>query len=285
MTTPTPVFPLTRVVLWADVAVTVIAGIALYPLARQADTDFAWTIKAPITAAFLGAGYWGAMVGIALAAMTRDWQRVRAVFVVGVVLTSLMLLPTLIYIDQFHLDEGTGAAKRLAWFWLILYLVQPLVVAAVFVWQERAGGRYEYGVEQPVLPWLKLVLGIHAVGLTAVALALWPIRADGFWPWPLPDLAAGAIAVWLVTFAAAAGWCLREGDWRRCRVIFPAYLTMLVLLIFAALRFSEAFDGGAWQTWTWLAAIAVSFLLLSAGALQQELRRRPAALSGSRARA
>jgi hypothetical protein len=153
----------------------------------------------------------------------------------------------------------------------------------VFLWQERAGGRYEYQIEEPLLGWLRLVLLVHALGLTAVALALWPFRADGFWPWPLPDLGAGAIAVWIVTFAAAAAWCLRERDWLRARVIFPAYLTLLVLLLLAALRFREAFDGGAWQTWTWLGAIVLSFGLVGAGALQQELlcRRRAAARSAA----
>jgi hypothetical protein len=74
---------------------------------------------------------------------------------------------------------------------------------------------------------------------------------------------------WLLTFAAAAAWCLREGDWLRARVVVPAYLS-LVLLALAALRFSETFDGGAWQTGTWLGAIGLSFVALSAAALQQE---------------
>jgi len=48
MSASTRLFPITRIVLWGDVVVTLIAGIALYPLAHTADTDFAWTIKTPI---------------------------------------------------------------------------------------------------------------------------------------------------------------------------------------------------------------------------------------------
>lgn len=283
MSASTRVFPITKIVLWGDVVVTLIAGIALYPLAHTADTDFAWTIKTPISAAFLGAGYWGAMVGLVLAAMTQEWQRVRVVFVIGIVLTTLMLLPTFVYLDQFHLDGGSPAATRLAWFWLILYLVQPLTLTAVFIWQEREGGQHEYAVEEPLLSWLRVLLAAHAFGLAVVALALWPLRADRFWPWSLPDLAAGAIAVWLATFAAAAAWCLREGDWRRVRLIFPAYLTFLLLLCLATLRFSESFDGSAWQTWTWLCALVLSFVLLGAGAVQQELRLRRSGAGGAAA--
>ena len=107
--------------------------------------------------------------------------------------------------------------------------------------------------------------------LTAVAVAIWPVRADGFWPWSLPDLGAGAIAVWIVTFAAGAAWSLREGDWRRSRLAFPPYLAFLVLLLLAALRFSEGLDAGAWETWTWVGAVVLSFVVLAVGAVQQEL--------------
>jgi hypothetical protein len=272
----TPVHPAARAILVVDGLVALIAGLGLYALAQNADTSFAWTIKAPITAAFLGAGYWGSLVGIAIAATMREWQRVRIVFVTAIVVTTLMLVPTFVYLDQFHLDEGSGTAKVFAWSWLVLYLVQPVALLAVFVMQERAGGRLEREIEEPLLPWLRLTLAAHALGLAAVGVALWPLRADGFWPWAIPDLGAAALAVWLVTFAAGSAWALREGDWLRARVVFPAYLAFLVLILLAALRFSESFDGGAWQTWTWVAAIAVSFVSLCAGAVQQEriLRRR-----------
>jgi hypothetical protein len=281
MRTPTPVHRVTRLVLWADVAVTFIAGFALYPLVRRADTSFAWTIKAPITAAFLGAGYWGAMISLTVAAMTREWQRVRIAFVIGIVLTTLMLVPTFVYLDQFHLTDGSRTAKELAWFWLVLYLVQPVVVLALFLLQERAGGRLDRDVEEPLGPWFRVAVLAHVLVLGAVAVAIGPVRADGFWPWPLPDLGAAAIVVWSVTFAAGAGWALRERDWRRARVVFPAYLTFLALLLVAAARFSDAFDARAWQTWTWLGAVASSFMTLALGAVQQELipRRHVAAAS------
>ena len=39
-----------------------IAGIQLFVLSGQTDTYFAWTFAAPFSAAFMGAGYWAAMV-------------------------------------------------------------------------------------------------------------------------------------------------------------------------------------------------------------------------------
>jgi hypothetical protein len=257
-------------VLWIDLGIILVAGLALYVLARRADTSFAWTIKAPITAAFLGAGYWGAGVGLAFAAVTREWQRIRVAFVIGFTLTGFILVPTFIYLDQFHLDEGSTTQKAFAWVWLILYILQTGVALALFAFQERLGGRYEYAVSQPLLPWFRLVLLVHVLALTAFAIAIWPVRADGFWPWPLPDLGAAAVAVWLATFAAGAAWCLRERDWRRARIIFPAYFTFLVLLLLAALRFRDSLDGDAWQTWTYIGAIVVSLLMFGVGTVQPE---------------
>jgi uncharacterized integral membrane protein len=38
-----------------------IAGVQLFILSEQTEFYFAWTISLPLTAAFLGAGYWAAM--------------------------------------------------------------------------------------------------------------------------------------------------------------------------------------------------------------------------------
>jgi hypothetical protein len=101
-------------VLWADVVVTLVAGLALYGLAPRADTDFAWTITAPVTAALLGAGYWGSAVSIALALRASAWARVRILFVTGFVLTALALVPTVVQLDELHLDDGSRTAQAFA---------------------------------------------------------------------------------------------------------------------------------------------------------------------------
>src|SRR5690242_7610936 len=47
-----------------------IAGIQLFILSSHTDVYFAWTIAVPFTAAFMGAGYWAAMI----AAFMAWWQ-------------------------------------------------------------------------------------------------------------------------------------------------------------------------------------------------------------------
>src|SRR6266545_3769850 len=67
-----------------------IAGIQLFVLSEQTDTYFAWTFAAPISAAFLGAGYWSAMFHAYTGAHARDWAYVRTS--VGAALTATTLL-------------------------------------------------------------------------------------------------------------------------------------------------------------------------------------------------
>lgn len=268
----TPQRGLARVVLWINLATVLIAGFGLYVLPRQAD-EFAWTIRAPLTAAFLGAGYWGSALGVVAALRAATWRRARIVFVLGAFLTVFALLFTLIYLEEFHLTDGTALSRALAWFWFLLYVADPWLIIAALVVYERAGGRREYGVDQPLVGWFRLVMIGHVVALATIGIAVWPLRADGFWPWALPDVAAAAVAVWILTFATGCAWALRERDWLRARPLFVALLGFLVLLLLAAARLSSEFDSSAWQTWAYLGAIIASLLLLGAGTLQQERAR------------
>ena len=67
-----------------------IAGAELFAGASDTDRFFSWTIDPPLTAAFMGAAYWAAMVLLAWAARQRTWARARtalpAVFTIAVLL-------------------------------------------------------------------------------------------------------------------------------------------------------------------------------------------------------
>ena len=54
-----------------------IAGAQLFVLSEQTETYFAWTFGAPISAAFLGAGYWAAMFHAYSGARSKSWSFVR----------------------------------------------------------------------------------------------------------------------------------------------------------------------------------------------------------------
>jgi hypothetical protein len=267
-----PITRFTRIVLALDLVFSLVAGCVLYLLATRTDRYFAWTIKLPVTATFLGAGYLGAVVTLVLSSRATDWRRVRALPVMGITLTGATLLVTLWHLEQFHLGTGPALARIAAWTWLAVYVAIPVLLAAVFVRQERMGGADAYRVDEPLVPLMRTALGIQALGsaILGAGLVFWPHAFDVVWPWPLPPLSAGAVGAWLLTIAAASGWALREGDWARFRSGVPGFIAFLGLVVLGAIRYSEPLDSGAWQDWTFFAVLGASAAVFAYAGWQQE---------------
>ena len=268
---PTPMFAFARLVLVLDLIAVVGAGVQLYLLSERTDELFAWTIKAPVTAAFLGAGYWSSIPIVLIALRAREWRQARTLVVMGLAITGFTTLATFLHLDLFHLDSGPFTAQASAWTWLIIYIAIPPMLAAAFVIGERRGGRGEYAVEAPLRPWARWALLAFALPLTVLGLGLafLPGSFSDLWPWPLTPLTAGAVAAWLLTIALGCWWSLREGDWRRVRVAFPGYFTFAALALIGAARYSDALDGGI-RTWVYLAAQAALLVFAAVAWLQHE---------------
>ena len=66
-----------RAVLWIGAGFVAAAGLNEYLLSSQTDRYFAWTIKLPLTAAFLGGFYLTALGMAVLSARQREWSRAR----------------------------------------------------------------------------------------------------------------------------------------------------------------------------------------------------------------
>ena len=86
---------------------------ALQLLGQSAHTDryFAWTIKPPITAAFLGSSYLSTFVLLILAARQRSWDRARVAILPLLVFLPLMVTATFVHLDRFRLNAGTSTAR------------------------------------------------------------------------------------------------------------------------------------------------------------------------------
>jgi hypothetical protein len=267
--------PLTRAIFVLGVCLTGGTGFALFAAPGRTADFWAWTIKAPLTAAFFGAAYIGAGVSLALAARTREWQRVRVVAVVAFTLTSLALVETLLEPGPFAFGDG-GLTGAVAWIWLGVYVALPPLALAAFVRQERAGGAREYDVELPALGSTRAAIGCAGALLGALGVGLlihwgW---LGARWPWPLPLLPAGIVGAWLCTYSAGFLWfALREREWRRVRIgVLPAALAVALDLL-AAGRLRDGFVGGP-PTAIYIAALGVLLATLAAAAIVEERRLR-----------
>jgi hypothetical protein len=273
--TGTPVGSFARTVFVAGFCLTVGTGVGLFAIPGRTADYWAWTIKAPLTAAFFGAGYLGAAVALFLAARTREWRRARIVAVLAFTLTSLALLDTLRDLRPFAFGEG-GLTEAVTWIWLAVYVALPPLVLVAFVRQERAGGAAEYGSEYPALAVSRLALGVPGVVIAFLGVALladWGWLTSR-WPWPLPSLPATVVGAWFCTVAAGLLWfALRERDWSRARIGVTPIAISLALDLVAAARLRHDLAGGA-STAVYLAGLAALLLAIAAVAAVEERRLR-----------
>lgn len=270
----TPLLPITRFTFVVAAVLVFIAGVQLFVLSRRTDEFFAWTIRNPLTAAFLGAGYWANLAGLLPGARLRLWQQARIQMVATLAFTLAILFVTLRDLRTFHFDDADLLPRLAAWAWLVVYLGLPVLLMAVLVIQERAGGSREYAVEAPLRPWLRGFFLVQTVALGGLGLGLIFLasRFDAIWPWQLNRLAAGAIGSWLIGIAAGSIWVLRDGDWRRTRLLMPTYLAFCLLQLIAVARFSDQVQSDDWRTWVYIGWWSINFGLFAIAWWQHEER-------------
>jgi hypothetical protein len=263
----------TRAVFIAGVCLTAGTGVALFAAPGGTADYWAWTIKAPLSAAFFGAGYIGAAVALALAVGTREWRRARIVAVLAFTLTSLALLDTLRDTAPFAFRAG-GVIEAVAWIWLVVYVALPPLLLVAFVRQERAGGAREYGLEYPALAVSRVVLGVAGAVVAAIGIALLAdsSRLTGRWPWALPTLPATVVGAWFCTVASGLLWfALCERDWSRARIGIAPICLALILDLLAPARLHDDLSGDA-STSVYLVGLALLLVTIATVGVIEERR-------------
>lgn len=171
-------------------------GVFLYFLPSRAATDYAWSIRPSINAAFMGAGYLAGMIGagIALLWATR-WRSVRSLIWPFVVLSSGMVVATYLHQDRFRWDYPP------TWIWTIVYVLIPPVAVVIWFQQERAESTID-PAEHRLRP-IRVAAG--AMGLVTTALAVFtyfsPTSVVPHWPWTVTPLLLRAFASWYLLVA------------------------------------------------------------------------------------
>jgi hypothetical protein len=248
---------------------TALAVVALLGGATRTDVAFAWTIEPPLAAAFLGAGYASGCVLVLLTLRAGTWAQARWPLLTILVFTVLTLVATLLHLDRFHLPGDTGLATAAAWFWLAVYVVVPLGMAAVLVHGERTSRPVASSSGRRPPRWFTASLLVQGAVLGALGVLLF-LGVDTVvtaWPWDLTPLVAQVTAAWLVSFAVAAMMAVREDP----RFLGPAgagYLVFGAAEILAAILHRGDLDGGgtttaylvmaAWVALTGAAAVTLS---------------------------
>ncbi len=261
-----PLLGLTRLGVLGLLVLALANGLFLYLLPARAQFDYAWAIKPPIDAAFIGAGYLAGSVATGLVVFrARSWRSLRILPLALAVLAVTALAATLIHEDRFFWDYAP------TWAWTAVYAIVPLVVPVFWWLQERREGPSP--AADPRLDGLRLASAVLGVALGAVGLALFLLPEDmaDAWPWPLTPLLARVSAAWYALSACVL--VVGAVSLRRCREVPIAYATLgtwsLLLLVLPALH-ADDLAGRPVALVTWLLLHAL-LLALTAWALMISL--------------
>jgi hypothetical protein len=268
VTTAAPHVPLLRpmrALLVVFGVLTLLAVAALFVRPETTDRYFAWTVKPPLTAAFLGGAYLAGCTLVVLSLRAVAWAHARAAVVTILVFTVLTLVATLVHLDRFHLQVGGLPARAAAWFWLAVYVFVPIVMVVLLAVQQRARGGHPERA-RPMPRWLAVALAVEGAVMLAVGAVLF-IRPGTFtaWPWPLSPLTSRAVGAWLVSFGVAAGLAVAEADLPRLRAPAVAYLVFGVAELAALLRYAGTLAWGSPAAWTYLAFLLLVIATAAAG--------------------
>ena len=196
--------PELRLTLLGFAALALIAGGLLFIGADDTEDWFSWTIQPPLTAAALGAFYWGALVLFASGLRARGWLEVRPIAYPVLLIALILLVVTLIHLDKFDLDALPGV------FWLCAYVVAPPLLLYAIV-RQRAAGPGPVGPPLPALLRVLLALeGAVMVGMGALML-LAPDSAADIWPWMLTPLTSRALGTFVLAVGLVALTVVRDG--------------------------------------------------------------------------
>jgi hypothetical protein len=241
-----------------------LAGIPLFLAPDHTDIYFAWTIKPPLlTAAFLGAAYWGAYFLGWLAARQPIWARARLAVAGPLLFTVLTLVVTLLHLDRFHLAGASPMAVFFTWVWMAVYIGVPVSMTFMLVRQWRApGGDPRRVAALPV--GLRLADGLGAAGALGFGLALFvaPAAAASAWAWSLTPLTAQAIAAWLLAIGVICAEVAWENDVACVKPVAISFTAISLLQLVAVARYPGDLAWGDARGWLYL-AVLISLALVS----------------------
>lgn len=260
------ILPVTKVVLAVVVPFLLLAFVILYFFPDRTGERFAWAIKPPMTALFIGAGYLGGAYQFVRLILGTRWHRYGMAFPPVATFTVAMLAATVLHWDRFDLRHFPFQL------WLVLYVVTPFLVTGLW-WANR---RTDPGTPEPGDPLLPAVVNRAFALLGAVTLAgatavfVRPTLAIDLWAWPLTPLAARILAGWFALMGVGSFVLARERRWSACRVALQSFMLWHGLVLLGAFVHAEDFgprgaaNGYVLATVVGLAAMATLYLSMEA---------------------
>ncbi len=252
-----PVLPALKALFLVGSILVLLGGTQLFIFSERTEDFFAWTIKAPVTAAVDGAFFYTGFLLLFPASRAKSWAAVRPVAFAVLIVATTKLLATLLDLDLFHFDDAFQPAFA-AWAWLAVYIVIPVGLLVLISMQLRMDGG-----DPPPGTALPAVLKVAFLAISAVMLAIGAIllvsssTAIDIWPWPLTPLTSHALSAWFLGVGALAAFTVRENDVERSLWTFIGSAALGVMLAVAIARYGGDVDWDEPVAWVLAGLIAL----------------------------
>jgi hypothetical protein len=259
------VLPAVRVAAVVVVAVLVPALIILWGLPTRTDDLWAWTIKAPLTPIFMGAGYGAGAYFFLRVYRTPRWHEVSVGVLSAAVFALLMLITTIVHFDKFNqgkahdgLPDPPALATIAYYGWTIVYILSPWIVGWLW-WRNQQTDPRTPEEGEPLIPEnIRLVARVIAIGalIGAAVILISPSIAVEHWGWGLTDLTARVIACF--TAQVGTGFLVLSFDprWSSWRILVQTFIIAVTLLLLGAIREWDTFLPDRSLKWVYLAGLA-----------------------------
>ena len=263
----------TRVAAVVVVAVLVPALVVLWGLPTRTDDHWAWTIKAPLTAIFMGAGYGAGAYFFVRVWRAQRWHEVSVGVLAAAVFALLMLITTLVHFDKFNqgrAHDGLPDPPLLAtvafYGWTIVYILSPAVVGWLWWRNQRLDPRVPQEGELLVSSHVRHLVRVIAIGalLTAAVVLVQPSVAVDNWGWQHTPLTARVLACFTAQVGTAFLLLSFDPRWSSWRILVQTFLIAVALLLVGAIREWNTFLEDRPMKWAYLAGLAGGALALLA---------------------
>lgn len=267
------VLPAVRVAAVVVVAVLVPALVILWGLPTRTGELWAWTIKAPLTPIFMGAGYGAGAYFFVRVWRAERWHEVSVGVVSAAVFALLMLVTTLLHFDKFNqgrahdgLPDPPALATVAFYGWTIVYILSPFVVGWLWWRNQRLDPRTPDDSERLVPPAVRNLVRVVAIAalLAAAVVLVQPSVAIDSWGWKHTPLTARVMACF--TAQVGTGFLLLSFDarWSSWRILVQTFLIAVALLLVGAIREWDTFLEDRPAKWAYLAGLVGGALALLA---------------------
>jgi len=231
--------------------------------------DFAFAVRSPLGAVFLGGCFLAGATALGVAWWERAWGGAVVIGPGVFSASALALAVTLMELERFQLAAAQPLARLAAWAWLAAGVVAPLGWLYLVFTNDR--GWVTDPLERPSLPRPLLILvAVQSLLLLAVGGWLFVAPESAPWPWPLGSPTDRLAGGWLVAGALTGLAVLAERDEGRSRPAFAAWLVFAAFQLPAPLLNPGEMPFNRVTIGYWV--VLVSVLISAFGGLRRGVR-------------